>query len=150
VRLPSSSPLRYTSSDFGCNACITDWSSQLGQRRAIGGDPRLIGQRLQQAPRVVLPAEERAIEALGRRLPRLLPDDGENAAEERSGDETGRELIAREVRDRVERLREAERHGHADENGQCHQTAAHEQIARAAAKQHGNLHRAVLHNGVAE
>ena len=67
---------------------------QLGQRRAVGGDTRLIGQRLQQATGVVLPAEERAIEALGRRLPRILSDDGEYAAEERSGHETGRELIA--------------------------------------------------------
>ena len=123
---------------------------QLGEARAIGGKARLIREHLEQPARIEGTAEEGAVETFGGRLPRALADEREDAAEDRAGDKAERQLIARHPRQHVHDARETQGHADADTDRQRDEPAPHQQIPRAAAQQHGDLHRAVLHDGVPE
>ena len=124
----------------------------LGKRRAVVGRARLLRQRHQQVPRVV--------GRRGRTHGPAAPCAGchtrrpTSAIRPPKSDPTTSPPRVRSISPRqrhaVEQPREAQRHGDARKHRHRHQSPANQQVARAAAQQHRNLHRPVLHHRVAE
>ena len=86
----------------------------LGERRAVVGRARLLRQRDQQVPRIVGPAEERAVQPLHRRLPDPAAHQHHQAAKQRPQHQpAARAVHLAQEGHAVEQSREAERHGDA-------------------------------------
>lgn len=123
----------------------------LGQGGAVVGRARLLGQRDQQVARVVGAAEERAVQPFHGRLPHAAAHQRHQPAKDRSQYQpTARAVHLPQEGHAVEQPGEAQRHGNSRQDGQRHQPAANDEVARASAQQNRNLHRPVLDDGIAE
>ena len=120
---------------------------QSGQLLAIGDGQRGGGQVLQDLLRVISAAEEGAVQPRPHPAVHLRCPREEQHAEGRA-DRNRRSRSRREApRERLPKPQRDTDGKNQDQNGKA---ALHQKVARAAPQQHGNVHHAMLNDGVSE